>query len=82
VRRLADCPYFAVEERRARHTSGGGNGACAIIVCLAGEGRLSTAAGEVALAPMRSHLVPAGAGPWSATANPLSGLRLLVAQPA
>ncbi len=81
VRRLADCQYFTVEERRAQRTSGGGNGSCSIVVCLGGTGTLGTAAGEIALAPMSTWLVPAEAGPWTATAAPLSGLRLLVTQP-
>jgi mannose-6-phosphate isomerase len=82
VRRLADCPYFSVEERRARHTSGGGNGACSIVVCLGGTGELATAAGSLPLTPMRSYLVPAAAGAWTATVTTVTGLRLLVAQPA
>lgn len=81
VRRLVDCPYFSVEERRAQHTRGGGGGACSIVVCLGGNGRLATAAGAVAMRPMSTWLVAASAGPWSATADPSSGLRLLVAQP-
>jgi mannose-6-phosphate isomerase len=81
VRRLADCRHFSVEERRAQHTSGGGNGACSIIVCLGGTGVLATAAGKVHLHPMRTWLIPAAGGAWTATAAQLSGLRLLVAQP-
>ncbi len=83
VRRLADCAYFAVEERQAGLARGGGNGACSVVVCLAGSGRLATAAGEVRLEPMRTALVPASAGPWRAAADRGGdGLRLLVAQPA
>ncbi|MBA2481441.1 MAG: class I mannose-6-phosphate isomerase [Planctomycetes bacterium] len=81
IRRLAQCEYFLVEERHAQHTGGGGQGACAIVVCLGGSGTLATAAGRVALMPMRTYLVPASAGPWTATADRLSALRLLVAQP-
>jgi mannose-6-phosphate isomerase len=81
VRHLIDCDYFTVEERHAGQTSGGGNGACSIIVCLDGQGKLSTAAGAVELAPMRTYLVPAAAGGWTATAAELMGLRLLVTQP-
>lgn len=82
VRRLVACEYFTVEERRARHTSGAADGACSIVTCLGGTGRLATAAGAVALAPMQTWLVPAAAGPWTATADPMEGLRLLVARPA
>jgi mannose-6-phosphate isomerase len=81
VRALADCPYFQVEERRAGHTQDGGGGRCAVVVCLSGHGRLATAGGEERLLPMRSLLVPAAAGPWSATADAGSALRLLVARP-
>jgi mannose-6-phosphate isomerase len=79
-RALAACPYFAVEERKAVQTRGGGNGACAIVVCLKGGGILGTSAGGVRLQPMRTYLVPACAGAWSATGD--GELRLLVAQPA
>lgn len=82
VRHLAACDYFTVEERRARHTSGGMPDACAIVTCLAGRGTLATAAGGVPIAPMQTWLVPACAGPWTATAERHEGLRLLVAHPA
>jgi mannose-6-phosphate isomerase len=82
ARRLADCPYFTLEERRAGRTGGGGDGACSIVVCLDGAGTLATAAGAVPLQPMRTCLVPASAGAWTARADHLGSLRLLVAQPA
>lgn len=89
VRRLAACRYFQVEERRAEHTSGGGNGRCSIITCLGGHGSLATAAGSLGIEPMRTYLVPAAAGAWTVTArkveygplDALLGVRLLVAQP-
>jgi len=81
IRRLVNGPHFTVEERHTRHTTGGDNGLCSIVVCLSGSGTLSTAAAGVALLPMRTYLVPAAAGPWTASAAPLVGLRLLVAQP-
>ncbi len=89
IRRLAECAYFSVEERRGHQLLGGGNGRCSIITCLDGSGTLSTAAGAVALKPMQTSVVPAAAGAWSAHVNrgePTSlksqlGLRLLVAQP-
>jgi mannose-6-phosphate isomerase len=89
VRHLAQCPYFTVEERRGEQLHGGGNGRCSLITCLAGQGRLATAAGGIDLLPMRTYLVPAAAGAWSATsvaANAADlqsslGLRLMVSQP-
>ncbi len=81
VRHLVACRYFTVEERRARHTAGGGNGQCSIVICLEGHGTLATAAGGVPLQPMRTFLVPANAGPWTATAAQGQGVRLMVAQP-
>jgi mannose-6-phosphate isomerase len=81
VRRLASCPHFSVEERHAGETGGGGAGSCSIVVCVSGHGRLITAKGEVVLAPKRTCLVPAAAGKWTAKADPLCGLRLLVARP-
>ncbi len=80
VRHLARCPYFTVEERRAASTSGGGNGRCTIVVCLSGHGRLSTAAGAIAIEPMRTYLVPAAAGAWNALSSD-GELRLLITQP-
>ncbi len=89
VRRLAECAYFTVEERRGHQLMGGGNGRCSIVTCLDGSGTLATAAGAVPLKPMQTCLVPATAGAWSAHVSrgePTSlksqlGLRLLVAQP-
>jgi mannose-6-phosphate isomerase len=80
VRPLVACSYFTVEERRASTTAGGGNGRCAIIVCLAGHGSLSTAGGTVELKPMQTYLIPAAAGAWQAAAT-IGALRLLVATP-
>jgi mannose-6-phosphate isomerase len=80
VRRLGGCAYFSVEERLAGATKGGG-GACSIVTCLDGHGTLATAGGSVPLAPMRTLLVPAIAGTWTATAAHLESLRLLVATP-
>jgi mannose-6-phosphate isomerase len=79
-RELATCPYFAVEERRADRTSGGGHGGFSIITCLSGAGTLSTAGGAVRLAPMTTALVPAMAGPWSVQAEGGGALRVLVAR--
>lgn len=81
VRRLVSCPYFGVEERRAQHTEGGGNGLCTVVICLDGYGRLATSWGHLDLMPMSCYLVPAAAGGWSATADEDDQLRLLLAQP-
>jgi mannose-6-phosphate isomerase len=89
VRHLVACDYFSVEERRAAHTSGGGNGRCTLVTCLDGQGTLATAAGALHIEPMRTYLVPAAAGAWTATAasgamsslKSQLGLRLLAAQP-
>ncbi len=89
VRRLVECAYFQVEERRGRHLHGGGNGRCTIVTCLDGTGVLATGAGSLRMEPMRTYLVPAAAGAWSATADAADatslksqlGLRLLAAQP-
>lgn len=78
-RELTSCPYFTVEERRAVATSGGGHGGFTIVTCLHGAGSLSTAAGAVRLQTMRTYLVPAMAGPWTATGE-AGELRLLVAR--
>ena len=80
IRRLANCAYFTVEERRATRTTGGGNGTCSIVVCLAGTGRLATAGGFIQMAPMQTLLVPAVAGAWTAIADH-GEVRLLIAQP-
>lgn len=79
-RRLADCAYFTVSERRATRTSGGDTSSCSIIVTLAGSGRLETAGGAIDLRPMSTVLVPAAAGAWTAQAAG-GDLRLLVARP-
>ena len=80
LRQLVDGAHFSVDERRGVQTTGDAEGQCSIIVCLAGHGQLATAGGAVALTPMRTHLVPAAAGRWTATTS--SGdLHLLVARP-
>jgi mannose-6-phosphate isomerase len=80
VRRLALCDYFSVEERRAEHTRGGGDGRCSIITCLDGNGSIGTGAGTISIGPMTTCLIPAVAGGWSADAT-AGEMRLLVAQP-
>lgn len=80
VRRLASCPYFAVEERRAVRTAGGGEH-CQIVIALGTGGKLATDAGELTMRPMRSYLVPAVAGGWRVTTEDGGELRFLVAEP-
>lgn len=80
-RGLIDCQYFGLHEQRLR----GGieqtlDGACAVVTCLAGKGTLSTAAGQVALLPMQTVLVPAAAGAWRVEV-PQGSADLLVATP-
>lgn len=76
-RRLVACPYFRVEERRGDTLGAPGAGHCAIVICLAGAGRLATSGGTLALGPMQTALVPAAAGGWT-----FSGPgELLVAEP-
>lgn len=79
ARELATCAYFTVEERRAASTSGGGHGGFSIVTCLSGVGTLSTAAGALRMQAMRTYLVPAAAGAWTAQAEG-GDLRLLVAR--
>lgn len=78
-RQLASCAYFTVEERIALSTSGGGHGGFSIVTCLHGSGTLSTAAGGVRMQAMRTYLVPAAAGAWSAQGDG-GELRLLFAR--
>lgn len=80
LRQLADGAHFSVDERRGARTTGGADGRCSIVICLDGHGRLATAGGTVTLEPMRTRLVPAAAGRWTATASH-GDLHLLVAQP-
>lgn len=81
VRKLVECSYFSVEERRAGHTIGGGNSQCSIITCLSGTGSLATAAGALSIRAMQTLLVPADAGAWTAKADDGQALRLLITQP-
>jgi mannose-6-phosphate isomerase len=80
VRDLCECPYFEVSERCGDLIVGGDRRACSAVICLDGEGVLSTRAGSVLLRPMTTTLVPAEAGEWLAQAASES-LRLLVSRP-
>jgi mannose-6-phosphate isomerase len=77
VRALARCPYFQVDEhvtKRITLTSP----SCTIVTCIGGRGRLNTADGSAALAPMTTVLVPAAAGEWNAYGEKNCELHLLV----
>ena len=80
TRNLVRCDYFTVDERQAPRIRGE-SAHCTIITCLAGNGRLSTAGGHVALAPMTTALVPAAAGAWNATGDRGNALHLLLSSP-
>jgi mannose-6-phosphate isomerase len=78
---LVDCPHFTLREQRVcgrieQNTSD----FCRVITCIAGRGTLSTAAGQVALLPMQTVLVPADAGSWCVEV-PNGTATLLVATP-
>jgi mannose-6-phosphate isomerase len=81
TRRLADCAYFRLDERRlsAGRASWATGSACALVTCLEGEGTLAAPGGERPLAPLGTVLVPAGAGRFTISAA--APLRLLVATP-
>jgi mannose-6-phosphate isomerase len=80
-RGLVDCPHFTLREQRVRgavvQTL---ESTCAVVTCLTGQGTLSTPAGQVALLPMQTVLVPADAGSWRVDV-PSSSADLLVATP-
>lgn len=85
VRALADCPYFAVEERSVaagETTHGGGTSprAATIVIGLEGSGELATDGGSSAVAAMQTRLVPAAAGRWTLRAG-AAGVRVLIARP-
>jgi mannose-6-phosphate isomerase len=78
---LVDCPYFTLREQRVRGCLEQSTaGTCVVVTCVAGQGTLSTASGQVALVPMRTVLVPADAGAWRLDV-PGGGADLLVATP-
>ena len=76
-----DCPHFILRERHAiGRCEQPTQDTCAIVTCIAGQGTLSTPAGQVALPAMGTVLVPADAGTWSVdVANGVADL--LVATP-
>jgi len=80
-RGMVDCSHFALREQRVRgHSEQPTPGTCVVVTCVAGEGSLSTPAGQVALLPMQTVLVPADAGSWRVDV-PSDSVDLLVATP-
>lgn len=78
---LVNCAHFSLHELRVRGAADlATHGACAIVTCLAGEGTLSTDAGEVGLVPMQTVLVPADAKRWRVVAA-ASEAQILLATP-
>jgi mannose-6-phosphate isomerase len=62
---LVECSHFSLHEQIVRGTAEQKTpAACAVVTCLAGQGTLSTDAGEVPFLPMQTVLVPADAGRW------------------
>jgi mannose-6-phosphate isomerase len=80
-RGLIECRYFTLREQRVRgFLEQPVADTCVVVTCVAGQGTLSTPAGQVALPPMQTVLVPADAGSWRIEA-PQGGADLLVATP-
>jgi mannose-6-phosphate isomerase len=80
-RELVECAYFVLREQRMRGAvTQATSDLCAVVTCLAGQGRLATAAGAVALSPLQTVLVPADAGTWRVEVG-ANGASLLVATP-
>jgi mannose-6-phosphate isomerase len=78
---LVECPHFALREQRVQAALVQSTaGTCAVVTCVAGQGTLSTVAGQVELTPMQTVLVPADAGAWTVDTSGLP-LDLLVAVP-
>jgi mannose-6-phosphate isomerase len=81
ARVLVDCPHFTLCEQRVRACNEQPTpGTCVVVTCVAGKGSLSTPAGQVALLPMRTVLVPADAGSWRVDV-PSGSVDLLIATP-
>ena len=80
-RELVACPYFTLREQRVRgRIEQATMETCWVVTCVAGRGALSTPAGQVALLPMQTVLVPADAGSWCVDV-PSGSADLLVATP-
>jgi mannose-6-phosphate isomerase class I len=62
---LVECAYFVLcEQRLSGIVEQPTRGTCALVTCVAGQGILSTSAGQVALTPLQTVLVPADAEWW------------------
>ncbi len=80
-RGLIACSHFALREQRVRGTIAQPlAGTCAVVTCVAGRCIASTAAGQVALSPMQTVLVPAAAATWRVEV-PQGSVDLLLATP-
>lgn len=80
-RELVVCPHFRLREQRVRgRIEQPVTETCLVVTCVAGQGTLATPAGQVALLPMQTVLVPADAGSWCVDV-PGSSADLLVATP-
>jgi mannose-6-phosphate isomerase len=80
-RGLIACPHFILREQRVRGCLDQPVGdTCVVVTCVAGQGTLSTPAGQVALPAMQTVLVPADAGRWRVEI-PSGNADLLVATP-
>jgi mannose-6-phosphate isomerase len=80
-RELVACPHFTLREQRVRgRIEQPTPDTCVVITCVDGRGTLSTQAGQVALLPMQTVLVPADAGAWRVDV-PSGAADLLVATP-
>jgi mannose-6-phosphate isomerase len=78
---LVDCHHFTLREQRVRGRNQQPTpGTCVVVTCVAGQGTLSTPAGQAALLPMQTVLVPADAGSWSVEV-PSGSADLLIATP-
>jgi mannose-6-phosphate isomerase len=80
-RGLIACPHFTLSEQRLRGSlEQAVHDTCVVVTCVAGQGTLSTPAGQVELLPMQTVLVPADAGCWRVEI-PSGTVDLLVATP-
>jgi mannose-6-phosphate isomerase class I len=80
-RRLIESRCFTLREQRVRGALAQAvHDTCVVVTCVAGQGTLATPAGQVALPPMQTVLVPADAGSWRVDI-PTGSADLLVAAP-
>jgi mannose-6-phosphate isomerase len=81
TRRLADCRYFEVEQRRTHGEplEAGSQERCSVVICSEGRARIVTQTAELELAAMTTALVPATAGSFRILPEPSTGV--LVATP-